>query len=80
MTSESPKRPWWVSGRSLESTRTTAFLYTIVFALFASVAIATGGRGSVWTIVLPILWALLTAWEWFSFSYFVRQRRNADQK
>jgi hypothetical protein len=81
MTSESPKPPWWVFGRSVETARNAAFLYTIIFALFGSVAIGTRGRGGgIWSVVLLILWGLLTAWGWFSFSYFVRQRQNDDRK
>jgi hypothetical protein len=76
VTGESRKNPWWISGRTLQAARTSAFLYTAVFALYGSVAIGTGGAGrNPWTIVLIVLWGLLTVWGWFSVWWFVRRSR-----
>lgn len=73
---DSSKNPWWVSGRNPQSARTLAIIYTVVFVLYGSVAIGTGrGGDSPWTVVLIVLWGVVTAWGWFSFWWLLRHRR-----
>ena len=80
MAADSNKNPWWISGRNLQGSRTTAILYTVVFVLYGSVAIGTGrGADNPWTIVLIVLWGVVTAWGWFSVWYFIRRRRDGNQ-
>jgi hypothetical protein len=76
MTSEPSKRPWWVSGQTLKGTRLAAILYSIVFVIYGAVILGFGGGGNAWTVVLFILWGVLTLWGWLSFSYFFRESRR----
>lgn len=80
MAAESRKTPWWLTARSLKTARNSAFLYTAVFVLYGGLAIATGGgKGNPWTVILLVLWGVLTAWGWFTFWYLLRHSGSDDQ-